>query len=794
MNGLGIDLGTSDTALNDVGINVKNVSQKTYAPPKSSRRRAFVRQKNHHGQVTHTNTMQGLCASLPSMPLRENRSIMNKSVNVSPMCVMKHPLPPKPAVEWSAFDGVHSASATRRADTPSDSATPSPQPHIQLHRSQIMIPSVSLCETPPIQDSQAPPFLPAQYVSLPPAPPMAHSLPSKPMVPTYPPERDERIGIELFVENNLVVEGGSLHGSIQLSIPIHTDRSTAMLLAQPRVRLIGYECLPDEDIRHIFYRHMSVIDGDRSLDGPSEPYFLHGSTSFSKGEGGEDATLPCFASLPDKEGFSLGQEGHHVIPFSLSLPMGKGAKGSYESASSEVGYILIASVRVKAFGEKHSGIAHCFQKMQLYPYLNPTAELSSAPRPIICLANTPESEARNIRLAAALHRETWVAGQRVYFEAGVYNGGHHLLNIFRIALVRVETLYRAHDHIPGSKDIISCNSTIVTDETLAAGQLGSWWTGARPGKPVYFHHSLVLPEGIVTIEPGRHINVQYVLRVGVGAETSTLVEVDVPLRIIKYVSLDPPPPRRTWMGATGLMGQLLGDSGDQNVMVERVQSLETMRSLRSVPSTEMLSPNVNQRAVNSRTAQHKRSLDFINSAIRSATARHTSPFAAGEVSPTGLGIELSNSEQRNGLTSPASTHERPSLKTMLPFLEINDTRQDLQADVSLPLGDETVDDVELFFGDHGRKETEEESTCAQQSCQDGFDDSTLSGDHNELERSVSSSQLNCVSSAMPSTPTRESIIRGPASVPRAPRPKSSFTITTNVTPLKVRRSNTLLQG
>lgn len=794
MNGLGIDLGISDTALNDVGMNVQNTSQKAYAPPKSSRRRAFVRQKSHHGHATHANTLQGPCASLPSMPLRENRSITNKSVNVSPICVMKHPLPPKPAVEWSALDGVHSASATRRADTPIDSATPSPQPQMRLPRSQVKIPPVSSCDTPPIPDPQAPPFLPAQYVSLPPAPPMVHSLPSKPIVPTYPPERDERIGIELFVEDNLIVEGGSLHGSIQLSIPNYTDRSTAMLLAQPRVRLIGYECLPDEDIRHIFYRHMSVIDGDRSLDGPSEPYVLHGSTNFSKGEGGGDATLPCFASLPDKEGFSLGQEGHHTVPFSLSLPIGKGAKGSYESASSEVGYILIASVRVKAFGEKHSGIAHCFQKMQLYPYLNPTAELSSAPRPIISHANTPEAEARNIRLAAALHRETWVAGQRVYFEAGVYNGGHHLLNILRIALVRVETLYRAHDHIPGSKDIISCTSTIITDETLAAGQLGSWWTGARPGKPVYFHHSLVLPEGVVSIEPGRHISVQYVLRVGVGAETSTLVEVDVPLRIIKYVSLDPPPPRRTWMGAAGLMGQLLGDSGNQNIMVERLQSLETMRSLRSVPSTDMLSSNVNQQAGNSRTAQHKRSLDFINSAIRSATARHTSPFAAGEASPTGLGIELSNTEPGNELTPLASTHERTSFGTMIPFLEINDVQHELQADVSLPLGDETVDDVELFFGEQGRKEAEDESTRAQQSCQDRFDDSTLSDGHNELERSMSSSQVNDASTAMPSTPKRESIIRGPASAPRALRPKSSFTITTSITPLKMRRSNTLLQG
>ena len=268
----------------------------------------------------------------------------------------------------------------------------------------------------------------------------------------------------------------------------------------------------------------------------------------------------------------------------------------------------------------------------------------------------------------------------------------------------------------------------------------------------------------------------------------------MPLRIIKYVSLDPPPPRRTWMGATGLMGQLLGDSENQNITVERLQSLDTMRSPCSMPSADVVSPNVSQQPGNSRTAQHKRSLDFINSAIRSATARHTSPLAAGEASTTGLGIELSSTEPRNELTSVATTHQRASLGPVLPFLETNDVQPEPQGDVSLPLGDETVDDVELFFGEQGRKKIEDESTRAQQSCQDGLHDLTLQDAHYEMDRSSSSSQVCDESSAMPSTPRRESILRYPASAPRTLRPKSSFTITSSITPLKVRRSNTLSQG
>ena len=180
-----------------------------------------------------------------------------------------------------------------------------------------------------------------------------------------PLERDERVQIEVFLENTLAVEGGCLHGCLRLRLPDHTDPATAMLLAQPRVRLIGYESLPHDDVRHIFYRHVSVIDGDRSVDGPSEPYVLHGSSALSQPDNMQ-SMLPCFASLPDAEGFYLGQCGQHVLPFTLQLPMGRGVKGTYCSAHAEVGYIVIASVRVKAFGEINSGVAHCYEKMALY--------------------------------------------------------------------------------------------------------------------------------------------------------------------------------------------------------------------------------------------------------------------------------------------------------------------------------------------------------------------------------------------------------------------------------------------
>ncbi|WFD23669.1 hypothetical protein MEQU1_002363 [Malassezia equina] len=623
---------------------------------KSARRRAHVRGRSHFGKGDNTSKAHTQ-AQIPSMPLRENHSMVNASLQPSPVYMMKHPLPAKPMVDWSVMQDVQPVPARLRVETPSDTST-SPQSMLVSNPVSLNVPQPMA--PVPMHTSSSSPYLHVEDPCSAPLTPLQismndmaiHELPAKPQsTPMLPPERDERVGIDVFMENDLCVEGSTLHGYIRLVLPNHTDPSTAMLLAQPRVRLIGFETLPDEDIRHIFYRHMSVIDGDRSNDGPSEPYVLHGSPAMSQADGTGQSLLPCFASLPDNDGYYLGQAGEHVLPFSLQVPMDKGAKGSYQSSSAEVGYIIIASVRVKAFGEKQGGVAHCFQKLQLYPYLNPTAVLASASRPIVAHANSAEADARCIQLAASLHRETWVAGQRVYFDVSVLNNGENMLNMLRIALVRVENVYHTRSTIPASPPDLNSSSSIIVDETLTAGNSQHWWTGAPSGSPVYFSHSFQLPDNIISMERSRHVEVQYMLRIGVGADASTLVEVDLPLHVINYVSLDPPPPRRTYMNAAGLLGHPSHSLPDQQQMIERLRTLDAMRSPRDKHNSSLLTPDSAQ-PVAVRTAQHKRSLDFINSAIRSATARHTSPFVSSSMSPAGLGIELGSNVSASITSTP----------------------------------------------------------------------------------------------------------------------------------------------
>lgn len=78
-----------------------------------------------------------------------------------------------------------------------------------------------------------------------------------------------------------------------------------------------------EEGRHVFYHHGSPVTRANDPDDNS-------------------ASLSCFDSVSDGEGFSKGRCGQHTIPFDMILPIGKGAKGSWKGKQGVVRYIVIA--------------------------------------------------------------------------------------------------------------------------------------------------------------------------------------------------------------------------------------------------------------------------------------------------------------------------------------------------------------------------------------------------------------------------------------------------------------------
>lgn len=127
---------------------------------------------------------------------------------------------------------------------------------------------------------------------------------------------------------------------------------------------------------------------------------------------------------------SLAIEGCHFIPFSMRLPVGGGAKGTYTSPGGKgpcVRYVVVGSVKLHMPSTNKRSIAHFYRPVHLLPYLNPSIALAPAPYPIMAIVErglgwSLGGEKGKVELTARMARANWVSGQRIWCEVGVRNG------------------------------------------------------------------------------------------------------------------------------------------------------------------------------------------------------------------------------------------------------------------------------------------------------------------------------------------------------------------------------------
>ena len=105
-----------------------------------------------------------------------------------------------------------------------------------------------------------------------------------------------RVEVDIVLESDCVVEGGYLRGSIRIRIRKRQKKEAPALLADGRVRVIGFECVPGERHHHTFYQRASALSAIT------------------------DAHSRLYDSPPDEEGFASALEGVHILPFAMYLP------------------------------------------------------------------------------------------------------------------------------------------------------------------------------------------------------------------------------------------------------------------------------------------------------------------------------------------------------------------------------------------------------------------------------------------------------------------------------------------
>ena len=104
-----------------------------------------------------------------------------------------------------------------------------------------------------------------------------------------------RAEVDIVLESDCCIAGGYLRGHVIVHVRKRQKKEAPVLLADGRVRIIGFECIPGTRDYHTFYQRASALSAVT------------------------DALARIYDSPADEEGFSRAMEGVHSLPFAMYL-------------------------------------------------------------------------------------------------------------------------------------------------------------------------------------------------------------------------------------------------------------------------------------------------------------------------------------------------------------------------------------------------------------------------------------------------------------------------------------------
>lgn len=106
-----------------------------------------------------------------------------------------------------------------------------------------------------------------------------------------------RVELDIILCSKTCVQGGYIQGHIKVTIRSPTSKESPVMISDGKVRVIGFECISNEDDRYPFYQCSALLS---TVTTTSE--YLYGCPY-------------------DAEGFAPAIEGVHALAFSMHLPM-----------------------------------------------------------------------------------------------------------------------------------------------------------------------------------------------------------------------------------------------------------------------------------------------------------------------------------------------------------------------------------------------------------------------------------------------------------------------------------------
>lgn len=223
----------------------------------------------------------------------------------------------------------------------------------------------------------------------------------------------------------------------------------------------------------------------------------------------------------------------------------------------------------------------------MWPAHNPSATLALALEAISAQASKSVFMGGDgaISLKASIRRHTWIANQPVHVSISIDNATRKTVRTISLELIRTMTTFKlsaralatANEGAEGPADVeadmTGTKERKIAESVLIAGPKSGkghasakgFWTGVESGKKSNVVHSLYIPVRLalllvvlfsmklikfskpdaLTISRARLVEVDYTVRVSLGVGSITgvaeAVHVGIPIRIINFISLDPPP-------------------------------------------------------------------------------------------------------------------------------------------------------------------------------------------------------------------------------------------------------------
>lgn len=219
---------------------------------------------------------------------------------------------------------------------------------------------------------------------------------------------------------------------------------------------------------------------------------------------------------------------------------------------------MARSIKLHTPETKKRAIAHFYRPCTIYPYIEPGFVFNSTAGAAEVhteqgLGWSLSGDKGQVQVSLKLPRPNWIAGQQCWLDITVNNKSSRKIKTMTLALLRTVILFSPPANnsrqAVASPDLAKYSGksnrkklfehTIEASAGPGSGYVGStgWWTGVQPGERIRWQSSLALPAECLTIVRSRLIDVSYTIRLTLNGS----VHLDVPVVILNYQSIDPPP-------------------------------------------------------------------------------------------------------------------------------------------------------------------------------------------------------------------------------------------------------------